>query len=93
MAAVARWIFLVCLVAVAGGCALEPDRQWYKPGGTYTVAEFQRDYAACTKDRKLDEACLRQRGWVSLTGDAPPPRTKTIEERELERRAGPTRGY
>ncbi len=90
MAAVMRWIFLACLVAAAGGCASEPDRQWYKPSGSYTVAEFQRDYADCRKNRQLDEACLRQRGWVPLTGDVPPPRTKTIEEREMERRGSRT---
>ena len=87
MSAVGRWLFLACVVAAAtGGCSLEPDRQWYKPGASYTVADFERDHAACTRNRQLDEACLKQRGWVPLSGDATPGRAKTIEERELERR-------
>ena len=54
-------------------CTLEPDRQWYKPGGNYTIAEFKQDQTACTKNRVLDEQCLRQRGWIPLTGDREPP--------------------
>ena len=45
------------------------DKQWYKPNAEYTVAEFQRDRAACEKSGQIDEECLRQRGWVSLTPD------------------------
>jgi len=86
-AAVTRRIFLAVLVFAAIGCSLEPERQWYKPGSqSYTVAEFQRDHAECTKNRQLDEPCLRARGWVPLTGDVAPGRQKTIEEREQERR-------
>jgi hypothetical protein len=77
MSAVARRIFLlaVALLSVTG-CASEPDKQWYKPGGNYTVAEFQRDQAACTKDKVLDEECLKARGWTALSADrdkGPPP--------------------
>ena len=49
------------------GCKSAADKQWYKPGIAYTVAEFQRDEAECTKNRVLDEECLKQRGWVPLT--------------------------
>jgi hypothetical protein len=80
-----RFIVLCALVLAANACSLEPDRQWYKPGQSYTVADFRRDETACTKDRKLDEECLRQRGWVALSGDAA-PKPKTLEEQERERR-------
>jgi hypothetical protein len=59
------------------GCTLEAERQWYKPNQDISAAELkrllQRDYAECTKNRVLDESCMRQRGWVSLSGDREPP--------------------
>ena len=45
------------------------DKQWYKPGVDYTVADFQRDRAACEKKGELDEECLKQRGWTPLSAD------------------------
>ena len=62
--------FFVC-VAVAAlltACA-SSEKQWYKPNAEYTVEEFKRDRAACEKSGQLDEDCLRQRGWMSLTSD------------------------
>jgi hypothetical protein len=50
-------------------CASDAGKQWYKPGDNYTVAEFERDQTACTKNRVLDEACLRARGWTTITAD------------------------
>ena len=67
-----RIITLTCglaLVVSLGACSLDPEKQWYKPNGSYTAADFDRDSKACTKDRVLDEDCLRARGWVSLSGD------------------------
>ena len=62
----------ILLLAIFGfflaGCATE-EKQWYKPGVNYTMAEFQRDQAACTKGQAVDEDCLRARGWVTLTPD------------------------
>jgi hypothetical protein len=55
------------------GCTLEAERQWYKPNQDYTAVELRRDYAECTKNRVLDESCMRQRGWVSLSGDREQP--------------------
>jgi hypothetical protein len=69
--AIAPWLWLA-------GCASEPERQWMKVGQPYTTAEFRRDVAACTRDGRLDEACLRQRGWVDVTPPvekAPSPRS------------------
>jgi hypothetical protein len=50
-------------------CTSDPEKQWYKPSGNYTTAEFERDSKACTKKSVLDEECLKQRGWVPLSGD------------------------
>jgi hypothetical protein len=70
MSAVARPILLLAAtLSSLTACASEPERQWYKPGGNYTVAEFQRDQAACTKNRVLDEECLKGRGWISISAD------------------------
>ena len=76
--------FLLCC-AVAGlltGCG-STGKQWYKPNVEYTVAEFQRDRTACEKNGELDEECLRQRGWVSLSPDKdkPPPVLPTSKQR------------
>jgi hypothetical protein len=75
MAAVTR--SFVCIVAAAGlltACG-SVEKQWYKPGADYSVADFQRDRAACEKNGQLDETCLKQRGWAPLTLDKekPPP--------------------
>ena len=55
------------------GCAREPERQWYKIGQPYTLAEFERDKAACTREKKLDFDCMRGRGWVDVSPDRPAP--------------------
>ena len=67
---------LFALPAVAGCTVGNIEKQWYKASGEYTSADFERDRRACTRDRQLDEDCLRQRGWTSLsadTGPAPKP--------------------
>jgi hypothetical protein len=70
-----RWCLLLVVVAasfVFAGCSSERDRQWYKPGVNYTVAEFTRDRDECTQGRVLDEQCMKQRGWFPLTSDRSP---------------------
>jgi len=62
-------VLLAIAMSSLGACASDTGKQWYKPGDNYTVAEFQRDQTACTKNRVLDEACLRERGWVAITAD------------------------
>lgn len=68
-------LFIVVIAFVLAGCSSERDRQWSKPGADYTLAEFTRDRDECTKNRVLDEQCMKQRGWVPLTSDreAAPP--------------------
>jgi hypothetical protein len=75
----ARLLALAALLGLAG-CAAQPEQQWMKVGERYTVAEFRQDVAACTHGGKLDGACMRERGWVTMTAppkpDKPPdPRT------------------
>ncbi len=83
MSAVTRRTLLIAGALISmglfslAGCALEPERQWYKPNQDISAAELkrllQRDYAECSKNRVLDESCMHQRGWVSLSGDREPP--------------------
>ena len=56
---------LTCAVVLAAGCATD-DRQWMKLNEKYTTADFQRDHAACSKGGKLDDGCMRGRGWVAV---------------------------
>jgi hypothetical protein len=51
---------------LAAGCASD-DRQWLKLNEKYTTEDFQRDHAACSKSGKLDDACMRSRGWVAVS--------------------------
>ena len=70
MTVVVRRIFLLAVAVLSlNACSSEPEKQWYKPGRNYTVAEFQRDEAECTKNKVLDEACMTERGWVALSAD------------------------
>jgi hypothetical protein len=69
MTRLAASVCALALVLPLGACSTDPERQWYKPSGSYTSAEFDRDSRACTKSRVVDEDCLKQRGWVPLSGD------------------------
>jgi len=66
-------LLLVIASGLLVGCSSERDRQWYKPAANYTTEEFKRDRDTCTskKDNVLDEACMKQKGWVPLTSDRP----------------------
>ncbi len=67
--------------ALLGACSSSDERQWMKVGQQYTTAEFQRDVKECTRGRKLDEACMQDRGWVPLTAE----KTKVAPEPMPER--------
>ncbi len=68
-----QWCLL--LIATSGiivGCSTERDRQWYKPASNYTTEEFKRDRDTCTSKKDvLDEACMKEKGWVPITSDRP----------------------
>jgi hypothetical protein len=58
--------FAILVAALtAAGCASD-DRQWMKLSEKYTTEDFRRDHAACSKGGKLDDACMRSRGWVAV---------------------------
>jgi hypothetical protein len=56
----------VVLALAAAGCGAYDERQWLKVDQKYTTDEFRRDHAACMKDGKLDDNCMRSRGWVAV---------------------------
>lgn len=70
-----RVILAVAIALLAGGCA-DPEREWLKLNQPYTAAEFRQDIAACTRGGKLDEDCMKSRGWVSLS----PAKTEKPQE-------------
>lgn len=76
-----RLMLLVLFSLVAVACESVPEKQWYKPAGAYTLADFRNDEKACTRDRKLDEACLKARGWVPLSGDVAPTKAEPTPTR------------
>ena len=66
---------IAALILVAACDNRATDKQWYKPNVNYTAADCERDRTACTdkKLKTLDEACMKDRGWVALGGDIGPP--------------------
>ena len=48
------------------GCGAHDAREWMKVNQPYTKQEFQRDHKECSRKGDLDDACMRQRGWVSV---------------------------
>jgi hypothetical protein len=64
-------------VAGCGFFTSEPERQWYKPGGRYTVEEFQRDKTSCTRSGKVDVECMKAKGWFYFSADVPPEPSPT----------------
>ena len=55
------------LAMVLAGCERVDNREWMKFNAKYTTEEFRRDYAECSRDGKLDEECMKRRGWVAVT--------------------------
>jgi hypothetical protein len=67
----ARAFAVVCAAAaLLTACASSDDREWMKVNERYTVEDFRRDHAACSKGGKLDETCMRARGWVDVRAGA-----------------------
>ena len=76
----ARVAFLIVLASlVLGGCAKD-EREWMKVDRRYTTEEFRRDHRECSRKGDLDDACMRERGWLSVNpskSEAPPPEPST----------------
>lgn len=67
----AQWTIVLAAALAAAACGGLDEREWMKINEKYTAAEFQRDHAACSKSGKLDEACMRSRGWVAVSASKP----------------------
>src|SRR5262245_3203522 len=78
----------IALGAVLTACGGGDSREWMKLNEKYTTEDFRRDYAECSKSGKLDEDCMRGRGWVdvSSTSKAEAPKASTPPP-------SPKRGY
>jgi hypothetical protein len=75
---------VVVSVALAT-CACGSDtREWMKLDSNYTTAEFQRDIKECTVKGKLDDDCMKARGWVAVT----PPKGEQKKDDPLSQPAG-----
>ena len=85
---VAVFLLSALLLLAPWGCTREPERQWYKMGKEYTLEEFRRDTKECTRDRKLDFACMHARGWVDVGPDRPPAPAATGETQVFPRPPG-----
>ena len=69
-------IAVLTVLSLAGlvGCSAD-EREWMKVDRRYTKEEFQRDYKECSRKGDLDDACMRQRGWVSVNPSKTDPTT------------------
>jgi hypothetical protein len=75
---------VLLLAALAMGACGTDRREWMKLDRTYTTAEFQRDLQECTIKGKLDDDCMKARGWVAVT----PPKAEQKKEDPLSQPAG-----
>jgi hypothetical protein len=73
---------LVVAAAVLGGC-VHDERQWMKLDASYTRQDFERDWAACTRNGKVDEACMRNLGWVAVNPGGTAEKPKDPHARDL----------
>src|SRR5207245_1104014 len=58
----------VLLITLAMTACGTDTREWMKLNQTYTTAEFRRDLQQCTVKGKLDDDCMKARGWVAVGG-------------------------
>ena len=72
------------LAAGLAACGGLDERQWMKVDQKYTTEEFQRDYRDCSKSGKLDDECMKSRGWVTVT----PPKAEPKAPDPLSQPAG-----
>jgi hypothetical protein len=67
-----RTVLIAVSIALALGACASEEKEWMKIDQRYTAAEFRRDYAACSRGTKLDENCMRSKGWVAVSPGAEP---------------------
>jgi hypothetical protein len=63
------WFLGVAAAALFTACTASDNREWMKVNERYSVEEFRRDHAECSRSGKLDDACMRSRGWVDVRGN------------------------
>jgi hypothetical protein len=71
-----RWILLLLGLGALSltGCSAHDEREWMKVDRRYSNEDLQRDYRDCSRRGDLDDACMRQRGWIPMspTKEEPP---------------------
>jgi hypothetical protein len=67
------FVLAISLGAVVAACGSSDAREWMKLNQKYTTEDFRRDHRACSKSGKLDEACMRSRGWVDVSATKTEP--------------------
>jgi hypothetical protein len=91
-----RWsrplLALLAALPALGGCVTD-EREWMKLNERYTVAEFQRDRDACMKDGKIDDACMKARGWVAVNPGGKSEAPKDPHARDLQPPSARDRRY
>ena len=75
---------IVLAALVLAACSASDSREWMKVDQRYTKQEFQRDHKSCTRDGKLDDSCMRQRGWVPVN----PSTSESAPKEEIPRSRG-----
>ena len=73
---------LLVVLPALGGCVTD-EREWMKLNERYTTEEFRRDREACTKSGKLDDLCMRSRGWVAVNPGTKAEAPKDPHARDL----------
>jgi len=69
----------ILLAALTLSACGRDTREWMKLDSSYTTAEFRRDLQECTISGKLDDDCMKTRGWVAVT----PPKAEQKTEDPL----------
>jgi len=81
-----RWhgglLALLVVLPALGGCVTD-EREWMKLNERYTTEEFRRDREACSKSGKLDDVCMRSRGWVAVNPGTKAEAPKDPHARDL----------
>jgi hypothetical protein len=77
-------VYGVLLAALATSACGSDNREWMKLDQNYTLAEFRRDFEECTVKGKLDEDCMKARGWVAVS----PPKLEQKKDDPLSLPAG-----
>jgi hypothetical protein len=80
--------FGITFLILLAGCGSTDERQWMKINESYTVADFQRDVATCSNKDKINDDCMRSRGWVAVT-----PRAEKPQEFDPRRQDYTRKGY